>query len=35
VKLDPGEHFAKVSRSRIARSPTRTHRPGTADVVLT
>jgi hypothetical protein len=27
VKLDPGEHFAKMSRARIARSPAHGHRP--------
>jgi hypothetical protein len=34
VQLDPGEHFAKVSRSRVACSPAHGHRPGRAYVVL-
>ena len=34
VEFDPGEHFAEVSCSGIARSPTRTHWPATADVIL-
>ena len=34
VQLDPREHFAKVSLSRVARAPAHRHRPGSADVVL-
>lgn len=34
VELDPGEHFAQVSRSRVACSPARGHRPGSAYVVV-
>jgi hypothetical protein len=34
VELDPGEHFAKVSRSRVACSPAHGHRPSRAYVVL-
>jgi hypothetical protein len=34
AELDPGEHFAKVSRSRVACSPAHGHRPGRAYVVL-
>jgi hypothetical protein len=34
VELDPGEHFAKVSSSRVARSPAHGHRASSTYVVL-
>ena len=34
VELDPAEHFAKASRSRVACSPAHGHRPSSAHVVL-
>ena len=34
VEFDPAEHVAKVSRSRVARSPAHHHRPSSAYVVL-
>jgi hypothetical protein len=34
AELNPGEHFAKVSRCRVARSPAHAHRPTSANVIL-